>query len=109
MTTTTSIEWVAGDDGRPGRSWNPMRGCSLASDECRGCYAQSIARRFSGRGKPFHGLINAHGKWNGVMRRAPEHTLYEPLSWRSPSRVFVNSMTDLFHENAQDWWIDEIF
>lgn len=107
--TTTSIEWVRGSDGIEGKSWNPMRGCSIVSRECQRCYAQSIARRFSGPGKPFAGLINRHGKWNGVMRKAPERTLYEPLSWRKPTRVFVNSMTDLFHENADDWWIDEIF
>lgn len=105
----TTIEWTRGSSGEPGKSWNPMRGCSLASDECQFCYAQSIARRFSGPGKPFEGLINRHGKWNGVMRQAPEHTLYEPLTWRRPTRVFVNSMTDLFHENAEEWWIDQIF
>jgi len=105
----TTIEWTRGNDGSSGKSWNPMRGCSLVSDECAGCYAQSIARRFSGPGKPFEGLINRHGKWNGVMRQAPEHTLYAPLTWREPTRVFVNSMTDLFHENAEEWWIDQIF
>lgn len=107
--TTTSIEWTRNPDGTEGRSWNALRGCSLASDECENCYAQSIARRFSGPGKPFEGLINRHGKWNGVMRQAPEHTLYEPLSWKKPTRVFVNSMTDLFHENAKEDWIDQIF
>lgn len=109
MATTTTIEWTQGPNGEPGRSWNPLKGCSVASDECTNCYAQSIARRFSGPGQPFEGLINKHGKWNGVMRQARERTLYEPLTWRKPSRVFVNSMTDLFHENAEDWWIDEIF
>jgi len=107
--TETTIEWTRGPDGEPGKSWNALRGCSLASDECQHCYAQSIARRFSGPGQPFEGLINKHGKWNGVMRQAPEHTLYQPLSWRKPTRVFVNSMTDLFHENAEEWWIDRIF
>lgn len=107
--TTTSIEWTRNPDGTEGRSWNALRGCSLASDECQNCYAQSIARRFSGPGEPFEGLINRHGKWNGVMRQAPEHTLYEPLSWKKPTRVFVNSMTDLFHENAPFEWVDQIF
>lgn len=107
--TTTSIEWARGADGSEGKSWNPMRGCSLASDECANCYAQSIARRFSVPGKPFEGLINRHGKWNGVMRQAPEHTLHEPLRWKKPTRVFVNSMTDLFHENAPFEWVDRIF
>lgn len=102
MAGVTTIEWAD-------KSWNAIRGCSLASDECANCYAQSIARRFSGPGQPFEGLINKHGKWNGAMRQAPEHTLYEPLTWRKPTRVFVNSMTDLFHENAPFEWVDRIF
>lgn len=105
----TTIEWTRNADGSEGKTWNPMRGCSLASDECSHCYAQSIARRFSGPGKPFEGLINGHGKWNGVMQQAPTHTLYAPLTWRKPTRVFVNSMTDLFHENAPFEWIDRTF
>lgn len=107
--TKTPIEWTRGEDGTEGKSWNPLRGCSLKSRECERCYAQGIAYRFSGPGQAFEGLINRHGKWNGVMRQAPEATLYEPLTWRKPTRVFVNSMTDLFHENAPFEWVDRIF
>lgn len=107
--TTTSIEWTQNPDGTPGRSWNPLRGCSRISPGCMHCYAESIARRFSGPDRPFHGLIDHRGRWNGKILQAPEATLLEPSTWRKPTRVFVNSMTDLFHENVPDGWIDQIF
>jgi protein gp37 len=109
VSAKTSIEWTQNADGTEGRSWNPFMGCSIKSTGCKNCYAQSIARRFSGPGKPFHGLINHYGKWNGVMRTASEKTLLSPFHWPKPSRVFVNSMTDLFHENVPVEWIDKVF
>lgn len=53
--------------------------------------------RFSGPGLPYEGLVNVHGRWNGQVRLIAEH-LEDPLRWRRPRRVFVNSMSDLFHE-----------
>jgi protein gp37 len=96
-----SIEWTGRSD------WNPIRGCSLTSPGCRNCYAMRMASRFSGPGQPFEGYA-ADGKWTGRVELRPER-LGLPLSWRAPSRVFVNSMSDLFHENLSDEDIATVF
>jgi len=84
----TKIEWTDA-------VWNPMRGCSRVSEGCMHCYAERMAARFSGPGKPYRGLI-LDGRWTGQVRFLPEK-LDLPLRWRRPRRVFVNSMSDLFH------------
>ncbi len=89
-------------------TWNPIRGCSRVSEGCRHCYAETVAHRFSGPGKPYEGLTNAQGRWNGTIRVVEAH-LRDPLRWQRPRRVFVNSMSDLFHENVSDETIDRIF
>jgi protein gp37 len=122
---TTSIEWTRGDDGLLGKTWNPIRGCSPVSPGCKNCYAELIAARFSGPGQHFEGFATWRLKpgrgqgdeqrrihpadvtlwepgdrepsWTGKMA-VLTNKLTEPLRWRSPSRVFVNSMSDLFHE-----------
>lgn len=84
------------------RTWNPVRGCSLVSTGCANCYAMKQAHRFSGKGKPYEGLteIGPFGpRWNGKIRLIPD-ALKEPLHWKKPQRVFVNSMSDLFHEDV---------
>ncbi len=92
----TAIEWSDW-------SWNPTRGCSRVSKGCEHCYAENAARRFSGPGQPYEGLVRldrdgkAKAQWNGVVRLVPDH-LGDPLRWKRPRRVFVNSMSDLFHE-----------
>lgn len=105
-TQKSSIEWTD-------RTWNPVKGCSLASPGCTHCYAMRQAHRFSGKGGVFEGLTRTreHGGpvWTGEVRRASRATLHEPLRWRTPARVFVNSMSDLFHENLPDDAIDEVF
>jgi protein gp37 len=91
-------------------TWNPVRGCSRVSEGCRNCYAERIASRFSGHGKPFDGFafsVPTHG-WTGRVELVPEK-LDEPLHWKKPRRVFVNSMSDLFHEKLEDWAITRIF
>lgn len=106
----TSIEWTD-------KSWNPIRGCSVVSEGCRNCYAMQVAARFSGddpkTGKPlaYKGLAyrNESGAhWTGEVRLIEEH-LDDPLRWRKPARIFVNSMSDLFHESIPDEWIHKIF
>jgi len=117
----TGIQWTD-------RVWNPVRGCSRVSEGCRNCYAERIAARFSGPGKPFagfarreapHGPVHPHdlalwepkdrvARWTGKVALVPEK-LDEPLHWRKPSRVFVNSMSDLFHEKLSDGEIDQVF
>src|SRR4051812_16655088 len=105
MSTVTSIEWTD-------RSWNPIRGCSRVSAGCEHCYAEQIAARFSGPGMPYEGLArrrtNGKAQWTGRIRVIPD-ALREPLKWRKPCRVFVNSMSDLFHENAPESFIAATF
>ena len=107
--TTTSIEWTQSDDGTPGKTWNPIRGCSRVSAGCERCYAMHIAARFSGPGQPYEGLAKRNPtNWTGDIRLVPEK-LAEPLTWKKPCRVFVNSMSDLFHEGVPDEFIDRVF
>lgn len=93
-------------------TWNPLRGCSRVSDGCRNCYAEAMAGRFSGVGQPYEGTItkDSHGqsKWNGTIKLVREH-LQDPLRWKRPRIVFVNSMSDLFHESVPDEFIDQVF
>lgn len=88
------------------RTWNPVRGCSRVSAGCGGasgvggCYAEKMAGRFSGPGMPYEGLVRIGkngARWTGVVRLIPER-LGDPLRWQRPRRIFVNSMSDLFHE-----------
>lgn len=93
-------------------TWNPLRGCSRVSDGCRNCYAEAMAGRFSGIGQPYEGLTtkDSHGtaKWNGTIKLVHDK-LTDPLRWKRPRMVFVNSMSDLFHESVPDDFIDQVF
>ncbi len=104
-TATTGIEWT-------GRTWNPVRGCSLVSPGCTNCYAMKLAHRFSGTGKPYEGLtrkrVSLGPVWTGEVRTVRD-ALDEPLHWREPSRIFVNSMSDLFHEKVPDGFITDVW
>jgi protein gp37 len=97
MGAKTKIEWTDA-------SWNPVRGCSRISAGCENCYAERVAHRFSGSGQPYEGLTTK-GRWSGRLRVVGEH-LEDPLRWTKPRRVFVNSMSDLFHERLgfEDIW-----
>lgn len=88
-------------------TWNPIRGCSKVSAGCANCYAETMAARFSGEGQPYAGLIT-DGHWNGAVCLVLEH-LEDPLRWKRPRRVFVNSMSDLFHEELSFQEIASIF
>jgi protein gp37 len=113
--TRSSIEWTD-------RVWNPVRGCSRASEGCRNCYAERVAVRFSGPGGPYEGFADVRsrhpqtgnatcgvrGRWTGRVELIPSK-LDEPLRWKKPARVFVNSMSDLFHEELPDEAIYEVF
>lgn len=101
----TSIQWTAGADGSPGMSWNPLRGCSMAKGSelggCLNCYAAAQAVRFAGEGGPFHLFARStkNGpRWTGKVEVVEKH-LHDPLHWRKPKKIFVNSMSDLFHES----------
>lgn len=98
-------------------TWNPIRGCSRVSEGCRNCYAERVAARFSGPGQPYEGLatfrdlkadLGMQSHWTGVVRFIEEH-LEDPLHWKRPRMIFVNSMSDLFHEKVSDEWLVKIF
>jgi len=101
----SSIEWTD-------VTWNPLRGCTEVSPGCARCYAAGVAARFSGPGQPYEGLAyrDANGRphWTGKVATAP-HKLAEPLSWRKSRMVFVNSMSDLFHEDVPEDYILSVF
>lgn len=101
MGDNTAIEWTDA-------TWNPIRGCSRVSEGCRHCYAETVANRFKGPGQPYEGLIAKGGQWNGKIAEIDD-LIDQPLRWRRPRRIFVNSMSDLFHENVPDDTIDRIF
>lgn len=102
MADRSAIEWTDA-------TWNPLRGCSRVSEGCRNCYAERVAARFSGTGMPYEGLIHPTTRgWNGQVRLVPE-VLAQPIRWRRPRRIFVNSMSDLFHESVSDDAIDQVF
>jgi protein gp37 len=94
MSTTTSIEWTDA-------TWNPVRGCTKVSPGCKNCYALRFAERF--RGVPGHPF-----EWGFDLRLVPEK-LEEPLRWKAPRRIFVNSMSDLFHERIPIDYIRRVF
>jgi len=100
----TKIEWAD-------KVWNPLRGCSKASEGCRNCYAMTHAARFGGPGMPFDGLARFTGngaQWSGRVDEISEK-LNDPRRWKTPKRVFVNSMSDLFHEKVSDAFISDVF
>lgn len=93
---TSKIEWTDA-------TWNPIVGCAKVSAGCKNCYAESQAARVVRiqRGGPYMQVIDAESgrRWNGNAVFLPER-LGAPLHWRRPRRVFVNSMSDLFHEGV---------
>ncbi len=107
MGDKTKIEWTRGEDGTPGATWNPVVGCTHVSDGCDNCYA---AREASGRlaHLPLYAGLAEGGKFNGTVRLAPDR-LEQPLKWRKPRRIFVNSMADLFHDSVPDEFIAQVF
>lgn len=101
----SSIEWTD-------VTWNPVAGCSIVSAGCTNCYAMSLARRLEAmRHKKYCGLTRRSGQrtiWNNVVR-IDEKALEIPFKWRVPRIVFVNSMSDLFHELVPDDFIRKIW
>jgi protein gp37 len=95
MGDNTTIEWTDA-------TWNPVRGCSIVSKGCTNCYAMRQAHRSSGAGGAYEGLtkLTKGGPvWTGSIRFV-EELLEVPLKWKRPRRIFVNSMSDLFHETC---------
>lgn len=88
-------------------TWNPLRGCSKVSPGCKNCYAETMAARFAGPGQPYEGTVE-RGRWNGQIRLVLEK-LSEPLHWKRSRRIFVNSMSDLFHESVPFEYVAAVF
>ncbi|MBE5453442.1 hypothetical protein E3G52_000306 [Mycobacteroides abscessus] len=101
MGAKTKIEWTRGDDGTPGATWNPVTGCDKVSPGCDRCYAETFAERW--RGTPGHYYENGFD----VQLRPDKLDL--PLRWTKPRRIFVNSMSDLFHDKVPDDYIARVF
>lgn len=108
----TTIQWTH-LPGFKGETWNPVAGCSHASPGCKHCYAERMAARLELMGiTHYAGLtekVKGKAVWTGRVKQAPESVLMKPLHWRKPRCIFVNSMGDLFHEDVQDEWIDQVF
>jgi protein gp37 len=93
MGERSAIEWTDS-------TWNPTRGCSRVSPGCVNCYAERFAGRFAGPGELYEGYVlrtPSGPRWTGVVDFL-EDKLDAPLRWKAPRRIFVNSMSDLFHE-----------
>lgn len=100
----TEIEWTD-------LVWNPIRGCSPVSAGCTNCYAMAVAHRFSRPEQPYAGLTErrAHRtQWTGQIQLVDE-ALDQPLHRRHARRIFVNSMSDLFHEQVPFEFVHRIF
>lgn len=90
MSDSSNIEWTDA-------TWNPVRGCTKISAGCKHCYAKTFAERFKG--------VPGHPYEKGFDLRTVPEKLNEPLKWRRPRKIFVNSMSDLFHPDVPDEFI----
>jgi protein gp37 len=90
MSFNSTIEWTDA-------TWNPVRGCTKISPGCKNCYAETFAERFRG--------VKGHPYEQGFDLRLVPEKLAEPLRWRTSKMIFVNSMSDLFHERVPDDYI----
>jgi len=93
MSARSSIEWTDA-------TWNPVRGCTKISPGCAHCYAETFAERFRG--------VPGHPYEQGFDLRLVPDKLAEPLRWTTPRSIFVNSMSDLFHEDVADEYIERV-
>lgn len=105
----SGIEWTEA-------TWNPTVGCSLVSPGCTNCYAMRQARRLESnpvlKPNPYRGITKASKGgpvWTGVVRLSSRKAVRKPLGWRSPRLIFVNSMSDVFHEKLTKAEIAQIF
>jgi protein gp37 len=106
MSDRSGIEWTEA-------TWNPLVGCSILSPGCIRCYAMRMAARLEAMGHArYQGTtrkVHGHTVWTGLVNVAPDDTLHKPLTWKKSRMIFVNSMSDLFHEDVSWRVIDKIF
>ena len=100
MGTKTGIEWTE-------TTWNPTTGCRKVSPGCDHCYAATLAKRLKAMGNPRYQKDGPDGPGFGLSLHYDKLT--EPLSWRKPRKVFVNSMSDLFHRDVPESFIGRVF
>src|SRR5258707_13728479 len=93
MSAKSAIEWTDA-------TWNPVRGCTKISPGCKHCYAETFAERFRG--------VPGHPYEQGFDLRLVPSKLNEPFKWATPRMVFVNSMSDLFHTDVPDDYIESV-
>ena len=114
MAQSSKIEWT-------GATWNPVVGCRKVSPGCAHCYAERMANRLAAMGRAavrrgdnpgrtahYDSVIDTHGRWNGSVF-LNEDAVSDPLSWKLPRTIFVNSMSDLFHEDVPLDFIRRVF
>lgn len=105
MAQQSTIEWTD-------ITWNPVAGCSLASAGCTNCYAMRMAGRLEAMGsEKYLGLTRKSGgrvKWTGKVREY-EPALEQPYNWKKGRKIFVNSMSDLFHDDVTDEFIGRVW
>lgn len=90
MSLDSTIEWTDA-------TWNPVRGCTKISPGCKHCYAETFAERFRG--------VKGHPYEQGFDLRLVPEKLAEPIRWKTPKMIFVNSMSDLFHDDVPDAYV----
>ena len=93
MSEHSEIEWTDA-------TWNPVRGCTKITPGCDHCYAETFAERFRG--------VKGHPYEQGFDLRLVPEKLAEPLRWKTPKMIFVNSMSDLFHKDVPDDYVEAV-
>ncbi len=114
MAQSSAIEWTES-------TWNPIVGCTKVSAGCKHCYAERMAKRLAamaradiveardpGRKSNYLRVIDSHGRWNGKVA-LDDTSVDEPRKWKSPRVIFVNSMSDLFHEAVPAGFVHRVF
>jgi protein gp37 len=94
MATNSNIEWTDA-------TWNPVTGCTKISPGCKHCYAERLSNRLKAMGQPNYR--------NGFNVTLQPQMLELPLRWKAPKRIFVNSMSDLFHKDVPTDYINQVF
>src|SRR5215510_14269401 len=105
MSARSSIEWTEA-------TWNPVAGCSVISPGCTNCYAMRLAGRLTAMGSPKYSdttrVSGGRHKWTGTIK-LDDAALTQPYRWKKGRFVFVNSMSDLFHENVPLDFVHRVF